>query len=68
MYLLSQSFVGRYGRRAACNGQTVGQATGLAGECQHQAQGVSGGTFARLLTVFQGMRTKTNVTVGPLVL
>ena len=50
MYLLGHSFVERYRRRAAHDGQTVGQATGLARECQLQTQGMSGGTFHRLLT------------------
>ena len=50
VYLLGHSFVELYRRRAAHDGQTVGQATGLARECQLQTQGVSGGTSHRLLT------------------
>ena len=50
VYLLGHSLVERYRRRAAHDGQTVGQATGLARECHLQTQGVSGGTFHRLGT------------------
>ena len=49
VYLLGHSFVDRYKRRAAHNRQSMGQATGLVGECQLQVHGVSGGTFHQLL-------------------
>ena len=49
MYLLGHSFVDRYKRRAAQNRQSMGQATGLARECQLQAHGVSGGIIHQLL-------------------
>ena len=49
VYLLGHSFVDRYRRRATQGKQSMGQATGLASECQVQAHAVSGGTFLKLL-------------------